>query len=48
MEDQRYCVDKTYSNKEIPKAISYIEAIHSKGKVAMVWESINSRKDINQ
>lgn len=41
-------IDKTYSYKEIPKAISYIEAMHTKGKVAMVWESINSRKDINK
>ncbi|MBU2466146.1 MAG: NAD(P)-dependent alcohol dehydrogenase [Bacteroidetes bacterium] len=38
-------IDKTYSYKEIPQAISYIEAMHTKGKVVMVWESINSRKD---
>ncbi len=32
-------IEKTYSYKEIPKAISYIEAMHTKGKVAMVWEN---------
>jgi NADPH:quinone reductase-like Zn-dependent oxidoreductase len=37
-------IEKTYSYKEIPEAISYIEAMHTKGKVAMVWESIDSRK----
>ncbi|WP_257666493.1 NAD(P)-dependent alcohol dehydrogenase [Parapedobacter tibetensis] len=30
-------IEKTYSYKEIPKAISYIEAMRTKGKVAMVW-----------
>jgi len=34
-------IEKTYSYKEIPKAINYIEAMHTKGKVAMVWESID-------
>ena len=33
-------IEKTYSYKEIPKAIDYIEAMHTKGKVSMVWESI--------
>lgn len=32
-------IERTYSYKEIPKAISYIEAMQTKGKVAMVWES---------
>jgi NADPH:quinone reductase-like Zn-dependent oxidoreductase len=32
-------IEKTYSYKEIPKAISYIEAMHTKGKVAMVWDN---------
>ena len=30
-------IDKTYSYKGIPEAIKYIEAMHTKGKVAMVW-----------
>lgn len=32
-------IEKTYSYKEIPSAIGYIEAMHTKGKVAMVWEN---------
>ena len=31
-------LEKTYSYKEIPEAINYIEAMHTKGKVAMVWD----------
>jgi NADPH:quinone reductase-like Zn-dependent oxidoreductase len=31
-------MEKTYSYKEIPEAIGYIEAMHTRGKVAMVWE----------
>ena len=31
-------IERTYSYKEIPEAIGYIEAMHTKGKVAMVWE----------
>ena len=34
-------IEKTYSYKEIPKAISYIESMRTKGKVAMVWRSID-------
>lgn len=30
-------IDKTYSYKEIPEAIIYIEAMRTRGKVAMVW-----------
>jgi NADPH:quinone reductase-like Zn-dependent oxidoreductase len=30
-------IEKTYSYKEIPQAISYIEAMRTRGKVAMVW-----------
>jgi len=33
-------LDKTYSFEEIPAAIQYIEAMHTRGKVAMVWEDI--------
>lgn len=35
-------LDKTWSYKKIPEAISYIEAMRTKGKVAMVWESVDS------
>ena len=35
-------IEKAYSYKEIPEAISYIEAMRTKGKVAMVWESSES------
>ncbi|GAA4419953.1 NAD(P)-dependent alcohol dehydrogenase [Nibrella viscosa] len=32
-------IDKTYPYQEIPEAIRYIEAMHTRGKVAMVWEN---------
>ena len=35
----RVHIDKTYPYNEIPEAIRYIEAMRTKGKVAMVWES---------
>lgn len=31
-------IEKTYPAGEIPEAISYIEAMRTKGKVAMVWD----------
>jgi NADPH:quinone reductase-like Zn-dependent oxidoreductase len=31
-------IEKTYPYKEIPEAIRYIEAMRTRGKVAMVWE----------
>jgi NADPH:quinone reductase-like Zn-dependent oxidoreductase len=31
-------IEKTYSYQEIPAAISHIEAMRTRGKVAMVWE----------
>ncbi len=31
-------IEKTYPYNEIPEAIRYIEAMHTRGKVAMVWE----------
>lgn len=34
-------LEKTYAYHQIPEAISYIEAMRTRGKVAMVWESIN-------
>lgn len=36
-------IEKTYSYKEIPEAIKYIEAMHTKGKVAMVWEDVDNK-----
>ncbi|WP_323756435.1 NAD(P)-dependent alcohol dehydrogenase [Roseivirga sp.] len=32
-------IEKTYSYPKIPEAIAYIEAMHTKGKVVMVWPS---------
>jgi NADPH:quinone reductase-like Zn-dependent oxidoreductase len=32
-------IDKTYPYSEIPEAIGYIEAMHTRGKVVMVWSS---------
>lgn len=32
------CIEKTYDYTQIPEAIGYIEAMHTKGKVAMVWQ----------
>jgi NADPH:quinone reductase-like Zn-dependent oxidoreductase len=40
-------IEKTYSYREIPEAISYIEAMHTKGKVAMVWESIEGTEAVD-
>jgi NADPH:quinone reductase-like Zn-dependent oxidoreductase len=40
-------VEKTYSYKDIPQAISHIEAMHTRGKVAMVWEGINGKQESN-
>lgn len=34
-------IEKTYSYKDIPKAIRHIEAMHTKGKVVMVWGNSN-------
>ncbi len=41
-------IEKTYSYKEIPEAINYIEAMHTKGKVAMVWENMDGTNDVNE
>jgi NADPH:quinone reductase-like Zn-dependent oxidoreductase len=30
-------IEKSFSYKDIPEAINYIEAMRTKGKVAMVW-----------
>jgi NADPH:quinone reductase-like Zn-dependent oxidoreductase len=34
----RIHIDKTYPSEKIPEAIGYIEAMHTRGKVAMVWQ----------
>jgi NADPH:quinone reductase-like Zn-dependent oxidoreductase len=39
----KVCIEKTYSYKKIPEAINYIEAMRTKGKVAMVWENNDGR-----
>jgi NADPH:quinone reductase-like Zn-dependent oxidoreductase len=31
-------IEKTFPAHQIPEAIGYIEAMRTKGKVAMVWE----------
>ncbi len=41
-------IEKTYSYKAIPEGIAYIEAMRTKGKVAMVWDSVDSIKDIDK
>ena len=42
----RVHIERTYSYKEIPDAIGYIEAMHTKGKVAMVWKDATTDKVI--
>ena len=34
-------IDKTFSYDRIPEAISYIEAMRTRGKVAMSWENVS-------
>lgn len=34
----RVHIDKTFAAQQIPEAIAYIEAMRTRGKVAMVWE----------
>ncbi|AHM62797.1 alcohol dehydrogenase [Flammeovirgaceae bacterium 311] len=41
-------IDKTYPYEEIPAAIHYIEAMRTKGKVAMVWKDINDQNYMDQ
>ena len=40
-------IDKTYPYHKIPEAIGYIEAMRTRGKVAMVWESIEGTEGAN-
>jgi NADPH:quinone reductase-like Zn-dependent oxidoreductase len=35
----RVHIDKTFSYEKIPEAISYIESMRTRGKVAMIWEN---------
>lgn len=44
----KVAIEKTYSYKDIPEAISYIEAMHTKGKVAMIWEDFDGFQDIDK
>ena len=37
-------IEKTYSYKQIPDAIRYIEGMRTRGKVAMVWEKTEDKK----
>lgn len=32
-------IEKTYSYEQIPEAINYIEAMHTRGKVVMTWQN---------
>lgn len=41
-------IDRTYPYNKIPEAINYIESMHTKGKVAMVWENIDGAEDVNE
>lgn len=41
-------IELTYPYAEIPKAISYIEAMHTRGKVAMVWDTHAAGNSLNQ
>jgi len=38
-------IEKIYSYQNIPEAINYIEAMHTKGKVAMVWNNISGTEE---
>jgi NADPH:quinone reductase-like Zn-dependent oxidoreductase len=40
----RVHIDKTYPSTQIPEAIGYIEAMHTRGKVAMVWNPARQDK----
>ena len=33
-------IERTFSYEDIPAAISYIEAMHTRGKVAMIWGNV--------
>ena len=39
-------IEKTYSYKQIPDAISYIEGMRTRGKVAMLWKNVDNTNRI--
>lgn len=41
-------IDKTFPYTKIPDAIGYIEAMRTRGKVAMVWEDIEGMEGVNE
>ena len=41
-------IEKTYPYQEIPEAIRYIEAMRTKGKVAMIWKNTDGAEDIDK
>lgn len=41
-------IERTYSYKDIPEAISHMEAMHTRGKVVMVWEHASSPQRMKQ
>jgi len=38
-------IDKIFSYENIPAAISYIEAMRTRGKVAMIWENVDRNNE---
>lgn len=40
-------IDRTYPYQQIPEAIGYIEGMHTRGKVAMIWERVEARQGEN-
>ena len=40
-------IEKTYSYKQIPEAIGYIEAMRTRGKVAMVWQGVEDTAEVD-
>ena len=38
-------IEKRYSYKNIPEAIGYIEAMHTRGKVVMIWDEIGNEHE---
>lgn len=41
------CLDKVFNYKEIPEAISYIEAMRTRGKVSMVWTDTDGQNGLS-
>ena len=38
-------IDKTFTYERIPEAISYIEAMRTRGKVAMIWGNVDGTNE---